>query len=191
MAYLTPPLKTIATALEEEDFAAKFFPSSEDRPLDMLLVSLSEPGGEPCLVEMTFPQDLLYASGQEESIEDAFTLQFLLRYRFSFDDALTADVALLLHRLNRLVPVGAFGMSEDVGTIFLQYALILPSREADADVLATILSSFETFAPMLAPLIEEVGSGRRTIESVIESLEDEEGIVIPPMLPGPASLLVP
>jgi hypothetical protein len=140
---------------------------------------------------MTFPQDLLYASGQEESIEDAFTLQFLLRYRFSFDAAHAADLALLLHELNRLIPVGAFGMSSDVGTVFLQYALILPTRDADQDVLATILSSFEAFAPMLAPMIEEVGVGRRSVKSVLEELERSEDLVIPPMLPGPASLLEP
>lgn len=190
MAYEIPPLKTIADALEDEDYVCEFMPANDARPLDLILVSIGEDPEEPYLVEITFPADLDLALGQMEPYQDYYILQFLLRYRFSFDPKYAAPLALFLTALNRLVPAGAFSLDEDTGTIFLQYALYLPTREVDQDVLGEILSSFDTFAPSCGPLIQEVGGGQLDHKAAIARLE-QQGIVLPPMLPGPASLIEP
>jgi hypothetical protein len=190
MVYEVPPLQVIAAALEDEDYVCEFMPANSSRPIDVLLVSLGDVPDEPFIVEVTFPGDLLLAMGENESIDDAFVLQFLLRYRFSFQPEEASHLAFFLAALNRAVPVGAFGMDHETGTIFLQYALILPTRDVEQDVLGTILSSFDSFAPALAPLIQQVGGGRLSPEEAIAKL-DELGFDLPPMLPGPASLIDP
>jgi len=190
MAYETPPLVTIGAALEDEDYVCEFMPANESRPIDLLLISIGNDPDEPYIVEITFPMDLELATGQMEPYQDFYILQFLLRYRFSFDDAHVQSLALFLMALNRIVPAGAFCLDEDTGTIFLQYALYLPSREVDQDVLGEVLSSFDTFAPSCGPLIQEVGGGQIDHKAAIARLE-EQGLVLPPMLPGPASLIEP
>ncbi len=190
MAYETPPLQTIAAALEDEDYVCEYMAATTNRPIDVLLVSLGEDLSEPFLIEITFPGDLLLAMGDQESYDECFLLQFLLRYRFSFAPEHAAELGMFLLALNRLVPSGAFGLDDETGAIFLQYVLFLPTRDVEQDVLGLIVSSFDSFAPSLAPLIQQVGGGKLTGKEAIAKMA-ELGMEIPPMLAGPASLIEP
>lgn len=190
MAYEIPPLQTIATALEDEDYVCEFMAATTNRPIDVLLISIGEDTREPYIIEMTFPGDLLLALGDQETFDECFTLQFLLRYRFSFGPEHSNELSQFLLALNRLVPIGAFGMDNDTGAIFLQYALLLPTREVEQDVLSTAVSSFDSFAPTLGPLIQQVGGGQISCKDAIAKLAGL-GMEIPPMLAGPASLVDP
>lgn len=191
MVYETPPLQIIAEALADENYASEYLPANDNRPIDMLLVSLTgENSSEPVILELTFTNDLLLKAGVEENIDDAMILQFLVRYRFSFAKESAAELALLLMALNRVLPVGAFGLSEDVGTVYLQYALFLPSRMVDQDVLGTIVAGIDSLATDLIEPIQAVGGGQRNAQEALQQLQ-EQGLIIPPMLPGPASLIEP
>lgn len=190
MAYETPPLQTIAAALEDEDYVCEYMAATTNRPIDVLLVSLGEDLSEPFLIEITFPGDLLLAMGDQESYDECFLLQFLLRYRFSFAPEYATELGMFLLALNRLVPSGAFGLDDETGAIFLQYVLFLPTRDVEQDVLGLIVSSFDSFAPSLAPLIQQVGGGKLTGKEAIAKMA-ELGMEIPPMLAGPASLIEP
>jgi hypothetical protein len=188
MPYEIPPLQTLSETLEDLDYAVKFLPASKEIPIDILLVHLGDTPEQNFILEMTFVNDLLAIQGIPEEFDDSLVLQFLVRYPFSFAESAAAELALLLLRLNAIVPAGAFGLDEKVGTIFLRHALHLNEREVSEIVLDDILGSIDTFVTAFAPAIQEVAWGQKSRQEVLEALQND-GFTFPPMLPGPASLL--
>jgi hypothetical protein len=90
--------------------------------------------------------------------------------------------------LSRTLPAGAFGLSEDTGTVYYQYALHLPTRAAEKEVLASVVLSLDTFIGGYLGEIRAVAKGESTLQAAFERIRTN-GFEIPPMLPGPASIL--
>lgn len=190
MAYETPPLQVIARSLEQEDYVSQFLPADGKRPIDILLVSIGENADAALLLEMTFPNDLLLVSGDLETYDEVMVLQFLIRFRFSFAPEALTELSRFLLAVNPILPVGSFGLSAETGVIFMNHLLHLPTREVDEDVLIAIVDGMDVYATMLHEMIQHVGGQQLTCEEALHQLE-LQGVTIPSMFPGPASLLTP
>jgi hypothetical protein len=190
MPYINPPLITIRQQLEEEDFLCEYIAASEDRPIDLLLVSLGKDLEEPIILEICFPQDFLGSGEASQDEYDSTIMQFLIRYRFSFEKERSGELALLLLEINRVLTMGAYGVCPETGVIFLQYTLMTRSQIIDTDVLASVVWSFESIVPVVTPVIRETAWGSIRKEDALKKLEGL-GIIPPLLLPGPASLVEP
>ena len=188
MPYEIPPLREIGEAIEAENFPFEYLPADADRPVDVLLVSLGDEETGPLLLEMMFINDLMIQTGVPEEYDDAMILQFLVRFPFQVVDGAEAELALFFMGLNRTLPAGAFGLSEDTGTVYHQYALHLPTRAAEKEVLASVVLSLDTFIGGYLGEIRAVAKGESTHQAAFERIR-ANGFEIPPMLPGPASIL--
>jgi hypothetical protein len=187
MPFDLPPLQEIGEQIEREDYPFEFLPANgADRPVDLLLVSLGEESGVSLVIEMIFVNDLLLTMGIPEEYDDAMVLQFLLRLPIAFEPGAAPELALFLATLSRVMPAGAFGLSEEDGTVYHQYALHLPTRAAETEVLVSVIAGTHALLRILLPEIKEVAAGTLKRQEALKRLSGK-GVNIPGMGPGPVA----
>lgn len=181
------PLSEMEDVLMEEDFQTLLQPVDEENFYEKLHVSLGEDErGRQFNVQIHFINDVNRAQGSEDEPEDIVLLQMFLLLPYSITDTTLLPTARLILMLNRILPLGAFGISEVDGAMFYQYNCGLIDRVMDPDVLVESLRMIGFFITKFTDLIEEVATGSRTFEAAAQWLFDQ-GIQVPPLtgLPSP------
>ena len=175
------PLQSIEAVLKEENFATKHIPVSKDHPFEQLYVSLGQDEQKrPYIIQMHFVNDVTNALGGQDEPSDAYILQLFIVFPFLVEIDQKDSVARLLTTLSRILPVGAFGMSDEDGTPFYQYNLACKERAVDEKVLLEVVSIMGFFSSEFGKQIEEVASGKKTREALLSELA-EAGISFPPI----------
>lgn len=79
-----------------------------------------------------------------------------------------ADLARLLHLLNKELDVPGFGMDEMAGIVFYRLMLPTPKKKIESDLLAAFLKTVEHVCKMFSTPIEAVSSGQMTLDQILE-----------------------
>ena len=176
------PLTLIQQDLLAEEFDARLLGIDDKNFYERLFVVFDpDDKGRDQILQIMFINDLLNLSGQADEPEDMFLLQFTLELPFRVPEAAAAEVARLLLALNRVLPVGALGMTEPEGTVYFNYALSNADRRVEDVVTANTVGLIEFYIPGFAKLIEAVADGSRKRQDVIKQLIEEQ--VMPPPSP--------
>ena len=85
-----------------------------------------------------------------------------------------ADLARLLHLLNKELDVPGFGMDEMAGIVFYRLMLPTPKKKIDSDLLLAFLKTVEHVCQMFASPIEAVSSGQMTLDQILEKAQQME-----------------
>lgn len=85
-----------------------------------------------------------------------------------------ADLARLLHLLNKELDVPGFGMDEMAGVVFYRLMLPTPKKKIDSDLLAAFLKTVEHVCQMFANPIDAVSSGQMTLDQIIAKAQNME-----------------
>ena len=179
------PLSRIAQILDDEDFAVHFLPATEEAPVDSLYVHLFEDDEErPHVLQLLFTNDVANAVGVPDDPDDAVYLQLTHVMPFKVPAERHAEVAFLLFYLNRLLPSGAFGLSDTENVVFYRDCVTSPDREVDEIVAVESVSTANFFIELFSPEIEAVATGETTRKDVIEKLT-ADGMIAAPVLPFP------
>lgn len=85
-----------------------------------------------------------------------------------------ADLARLLHLLNKELDVPGFGMDEMAGVVFYRLMLPTPKKKIDSDLLLAFLKTVEHVCQMFASPIEAVSSGQMTLDQILAKAQEME-----------------
>ena len=86
----------------------------------------------------------------------------------------TADLARLLHLLNKELDVPGFGMDEMAGVVFYRLMLPTPKKKIDEDLLLAYLKTAEHVCQMFSTPIEAVSSGQMTLDQILAKAHELE-----------------
>lgn len=175
------PLGLIEQDLREEGFGTHHLVVDADNQYERLLVMLGrDEHDRDYFLQLTFVNDIMNVLGQPDQPENAYLLQFSSEFPFKIKIESFAEAARLLLTLNRILPVGALGLSEADQTLNYNYVLVLPDREVDDVVVTEIVDIAMFFIRNFAPLIEAVTTGTRSREEVVEELKSKD-LLAPPI----------
>lgn len=85
-----------------------------------------------------------------------------------------ADLARLLHLLNKELDIPGFGMDEMAGVVFYRIMLPTPKKKIDSDLLLAFLKTVEHVCQMFATPIEAVSSGQMTLDQILAKAQEIE-----------------
>ncbi len=177
----TSALSGIQTILDDEDFATYLMPISEDNLFERLFIGLGQDSQSRDLtLQIHFINDITNALGVDDDAADAYILQFFLLLPFTLNKTYMSEIARVVLTLNRILPIGAFGISEDDGMAYFQYNLICAEHKVDDKVLVEAVSIIGFFVSEFAPRIDQVSEGKISYEALIQELS-HSGIDFPPL----------
>lgn len=85
-----------------------------------------------------------------------------------------ADLARLLHLLNKELDVPGFGMDEMAGVVFYRLMLPTPKKKIDEELLLAYLKTAEHVCQMFATPIEGVSTGQMTLDQILAKAHELE-----------------
>ncbi len=88
--------------------------------------------------------------------------------------AVIADMARLLHLLNKELDVPGFGMDEMAGVVFYRLMLPTPKKKIEGDLLLAFLKTVEHVCQMFATPIEAVSTGQATLDEILAKAKEME-----------------
>lgn len=83
-----------------------------------------------------------------------------------------ADLARLLHLLNKELDVPGFGMDEAAGVVFYRLMLPTPKKKIDSELLLAFLKTAEHVCKMFSTPIEAVSSGQMTLNQILAKAQE-------------------
>jgi putative sensory transduction regulator len=175
------PLQTLVAPLEELEYFCDHRPVGNETPYESLYISLNVDEERPERaygLEMFFLNDLAESLGDEEQEEDAIIAQFMLVLPFPIPVEAYLDVMRYCGLVNRLMPVGAFGLSEDDGAVYLRHCLATADRIIPEIVLIEVVTALEYACKEYGAQFEELSTGKKTYEDHVARF-DEAGLPIP------------
>jgi hypothetical protein len=90
------------------------------------------------------------------------------------NQAVVADLARLLHLLNKELDVPGFGMDEMAGVVFYRLMLPTPKKKIDADLLLAFLKTVEHVCQMFSTPIEAISTGQMTLDEILAKAQEME-----------------
>jgi hypothetical protein len=180
----TTPLSLIKEVIEDLEYPVELEPATEPAPFERLRVTIgADAAKRPLVAQMLFLNDVVLAQAgaeDQEETKDAILLQFMVLLPHRVEAAHFGSVIDYLTQINRVVTVGAFGLSRPDGTVYFQYALALPEREVDDNVLIEVIQMVDFFVKKFVDEIDQIGTGSLTVDAALAHLA-EEGITPPPL----------
>ncbi len=177
------PLNFIAEVLDEGDFPVVYQEAGEQSPVEQVFVPFEhEKEALSSTLQILFINDLTKTLGVEEEEDEVQLLQFFILFPFQCKEETVRDVALFILALNRILPVGSFGLSQKECTIYYQYILALEDQ-GDAlapDLILEVVSMINMFVLEFIENISIVAKGEKTAEVLLKEME-EKGMTLPPL----------
>ena len=78
-----------------------------------------------------------------------------------------ADLARLLHLMNKELDVPGFGMDEANGAVFYRLMIPTPKKKIESDLLLALIKTIEHVCPLFSTPIEAVSSGHMTLNQIL------------------------
>jgi hypothetical protein len=88
--------------------------------------------------------------------------------------SVVADLARLLHLLNKELDVPGFGMDEMAGVVFYRLMLPTPKKKIESELLLAFLKTSEHVCQMFSTPIEAVSSGRMSLNEILAKAKEME-----------------
>lgn len=171
---INSPLEALVGPLEELEYFSELQRAGDDGAYERLHISLNPDELHPDRIhslEVFFLNDVAEAFGDEEEEEDAVIAQFMLLLPVKFPLESYLHVMRYCNLVNRLLPVGAFGLSEQDGAVYLRHCLATESRNIPPDLMIEVVRALEYACRQYGPHFESVGSGAKTYDDLVLEFE--------------------
>jgi hypothetical protein len=169
------PLEALIEPLEEFEYFADHQPAGDESVFERLYISLHVDDPQPDReygVEVFFINDVTEAFGAEDEEEDAVIAQFMLILPFRIQIEGYLEVMRFCNLVNRMLPLGSFGLSEQDEAVFLRYCLATGSRAIPHDVLLEVVSAMEYACKAYSSQFEALSNGVRKYDDVVREIEE-------------------
>lgn len=94
-------------------------------------------------------------------------LQLLVFFPCELKKHSTADLARLLHMLNKEIDIPGFGMDEIAGAVFYRLMIPIQNKKISEDLLKSLLETIERVCKMFATPIQAVSYGTTTLDEIL------------------------
>ncbi len=111
------------------------------------------------------------------------SIQFILMFPFVVDADFIPEVSLYLLMINRLLPLGAFGLIEDEGFLYFNYSLLTNTTSLNTTLCFEIISAIGFFVNATRQTTAQVACGEISHHEAAELLE-EAGFEFPSVMAG-------
>jgi len=101
-------------------------------------------------------------------------LQLITFIPCNFTPNTLANVARLLHLLNKDMDLPGFCMDEGPGVIFYRYIIHTPNQEIDENLLENYLNSIQLICQSFSAAIIGVATGTMTVEQVFKRVQEQK-----------------
>lgn len=101
-------------------------------------------------------------------------LQIILFIPITIKNGAQADVARLLHTLNKEIDIPGFGMDETTNVVF--YRIMIPSynKEIEEELISMFMETLPVVAQSFAPIIFAAAVGSATYEEIMKKIKEGE-----------------
>ncbi len=148
-----------------------------DVTLDNLIDHLKQKGLDATLQEET--QQVLTVLKEEEReyptffriFKESSLLQIICFFPFQVPKDNIAEVARLLHLLNRELDIPGFGLDEKSFVCFFRVMLHIPGKQLDEKILESYLNTFSVVTKTFTKTIEAVAAGAVKMDQILEQAE--------------------
>ena len=175
--YLSP-LTLLKEPLEDLEYSVVHESVNSENLVEKLFISLEiegQPAKRQFIIELFFVNDVLEAfagpTEEDDDGDETIMAQFNLVLPVSIPTQSYGDIMRVINLINRLTPLGAFGLSEDDGAIYLRYSLAAESREIPEALLLQVVSAFEYLSLEYTPIFEAMVEGTSSAQEFIDSFE--------------------
>lgn len=183
------PLERLRNLLIYLGINADMIPKSEELHFETLLVALDENPDEQdefqYIAQIYFVEDILNVPDlerQELELDQLATLQFIVNLPQSFD-GLTPERKLvgleLLQLCSQILPAGFMGVNPQ-GDVFFKYALKSENKDIALAVITDVINMAGFFIHLFTPFIKDVISSEKSLEDLIQGLEQAIGGTLVP-----------
>jgi hypothetical protein len=173
------PIRSLAKVLDEADFATFVAAADQENPIDQLFVAIGQDSqSRDIVMSMVYINDLSKSMEVQEDEDDAILLQYFVAFPFVAAPQCIGQASSLVLSLNRLLPIGAFGLNVKDGSLYCQYVLALDERQVSEKITLETTSMLSMFCLQFTQQLEAVASGQKTYLQVLGELS-EQGITIP------------
>ena len=123
---------------------------------------------------------ILKVSGREFPLflrifESSDLLQLLAFMPCQIKHGTHADLARLLHLINKELDIPGFGMDESAEVAFYRCMLPTPGKQIDKRLLETYVKSIELICESIAPPVIAVASGLATFSEILQKARESGG----------------
>jgi hypothetical protein len=171
-AEIETPLSLLKEALEDLEYTVYHERAGGDNLVEKLFISLEieeQPPQRQFVIELLFINDVLHAFGGDDDDDDAIMSQFTLVLPIVVPTAVFTEINRFCSIVNRLAPLGAFGLSEADQAVYLRYCLASESREMPDSLVIQVVSVFEFLCREYAKLFAAICDGSDTTDAFIKS----------------------
>lgn len=169
--YAVNTLKKYGTVFGLVNIETLYKPVDDNHAVEQLLCSLGQDYKNRDLVlQLMYTEDVIQAMGIEIDPEESSTLQFSSLLPLQASEETLSHVHELLAMLNRLLPIGGFGVDAE-NKIYFRYNLLNPDRVFHQAVLLEVYSMTRHFLLRLIPAIEFVIEGKKDVEQSLKWTE--------------------
>lgn len=138
------------------------------------------------IMQMDFLDDTAKAAGLVDDDDTLSVLQFFTAFPFVVEPQAVEETGMLLLKLNRAIPVGAFGLSEEDRSLYFRYCLESTRPEVpDPALVAETVTMMAYFVSLTASAIEAVAKHGKKRGEVIAALAASGDLAFSPLPPLP------
>lgn len=131
-----------------------------------------------CLNEAT-------AAVDTDAPNDIRILQFMSVLPARLPEGLFNDARGLIERINKVLPLGAFGCSGEDSAIYFKYAHVITPETTQPEFFGHLLSTIHAYFEMFVPLLFAVAEESITVAEAIQKLHDQYELGDVSVLPFP------
>ncbi len=178
----------IAKRMESAGLASKTIGTDDGSAINQLLVYLhSDSRNMDYVLQLIFLNDAARAAGAQFDEDTPVNLQLFISFPFLVGPGFETETGMLLHALNRILPIGGFGLSEDDRVLYYRYNLTSAGDGPPDDVVEEAIGMISFFLSAMAEGIHDVAKNVRQRRAVVADLTVNKGLVFPPMEPLPGA----
>lgn len=189
---LLTPLEQLGDLLLDSDYNAVLQEHGEDSPVDRLYIEAGELEDETLVLQVILLNEMFDHTRDAEAEEDdpdatpeATLFHFTLVYPFAIE-AEPLELLQLTALVNRLLPLGHFGVSVADRSFFLQYNLPTAGNDLDPVVMLETVGMLAYGAVEYGTVLLQAARGELTAAEYLRRLEDA-GLGLPAVPPAPAT----
>lgn len=181
------PLQRIEAQLSADDYLTHRASASADPRLEKLFIGLGRDAQQrDWILSLSFTSDVAAAFGVESDADEPVYFQIFLPLPFLVPGECLAEAARLILHLNRLLPAGAFGLSDPEGAAYFQITQIEESHELSPRKIGELVGLAAFFGRDFGAYIEALARGTKTRIEIITALESA-GVTLHDIPPQPGA----
>lgn len=165
-------LVQIQNYLADKGMDSQVLPKNEENAVNQLLMAVVNDPNTPVL-QMMFVDDIFESSGAKSPVTSSI-LQFFVTIPFKIKEENILDVYKILAVLNRVVPLGHFGQTEEDG-VYFRHTFLVDANKIDLGAIEESSRMSIFFISNFYQNIIDLGSGKKNFDQTVEEITKSLG----------------